>query len=112
MTADGVAGCWTVVGVEDRRYSSCVESISIVMMLIFVVGLALILTVLWEAFETIVLPRSVRRRFRLTRLYYRSTWLPWSKIVRRLRGNRRQETLLAFFGPLSLLGLLGMWAGA
>jgi len=75
-------------------------------------GSVLILTVLWEAFETIILPRRVRRRFRLTRLYYRSTWLPLSTMVRRIRGTRRKETLLSFFGPLSLLGLLAIWAVA
>ena len=40
-------------------------------------GAALILLVLWEAFETIVLPRRVTRRVRLTRLFYRATWRPW-----------------------------------
>jgi hypothetical protein len=76
----------------------------------FIAGAALILSVLWDAFETIILPRRVRRRFRLTRLYYRSTWLPWSRFVRSFRGIRRRESLLAFYGPLSLLGLLGIWA--
>jgi hypothetical protein len=80
--------------------------------LTLILGPVLILTVLWEAFETIILPRRVRRRFRLTRLYYRSTWLPWSRVVRRIRSTRRKETLLSFFGPLSLLGLLAMWAVA
>jgi Ion channel len=77
-----------------------------------ILGSALILTVLWEAFETTVLPRRVRRRVRLTRLYYRSTWLPWSAIVRRIRNKQRQEALLSFYGPLSLVGLLAMWAAA
>jgi hypothetical protein len=77
-----------------------------------ILGSALILTVLWEAFETIVLPRRVRRRVRLTRLYYRATWLPWSAIVRRMTNKQRQEALLGFYGPLSLLGLLAMWAVA
>src|SRR5262245_737888 len=74
------------------------------------IGLALILTVLWEAFETIVLPRRVRRWFRLTRFYYRLTWLPWSGLVRLVRAKQRQASLLSFFGPFSLIGLLAMWA--
>ncbi len=36
-------------------------------------GAAIILVVLWEAFETIVFPRRVTRRVRLTRLFYRFT---------------------------------------
>jgi hypothetical protein len=79
--------------------------------LFFILGLLLILSVLWDAFETIILPRRVRRRFRLTRLYYRSTWLPWSGLARRTRAKRRKETLLGFYGPLSLIGLLVVWAG-
>src|SRR5262249_23667876 len=79
---------------------------------IAVVGVALILSVLWEAFETIILPRRVRRRFRLTRAYFRGTWLPWSRFVRVFPGSRRRETLLGFYGPISLLGLLAIWAFA
>src|SRR5438552_3747302 len=75
-----------------------------------VFGVALIITVLWEAFETIILPRRVRRRFRLTRLFYRGTWIPWSRAVRGIRSKQRKETLLGFFGPLSLIGLLALWA--
>src|SRR6266568_9043881 len=74
-------------------------------------GVFLILLVLWEGFETIVLPRRVTRRFRLTRLFYRRTWLPWSKMVSSLVPGRRQETWLSVFGPLSLLLLLSFWAG-
>jgi ion channel len=75
------------------------------------VGAVLIVTVLWETFETIILPRRVRRRFRLTRVYYRSTWLSWSAAVRSIvRKKRRREALLSFFGPLSLIFLLGIWA--
>ena len=37
----------------------------------------MILFILWDAFQTIVLARRVSRRFRLTRLFYRSFWAPW-----------------------------------
>ena len=46
--------------------------------LLAVLGVALILIVLGDAFETIVLPRRVTRRISLARLFYRSTWLFWS----------------------------------
>src|SRR5262249_48425922 len=75
-----------------------------------VLGIVMILTVLWETFETIILPRRVRRRFRLTRLYYRTTWVPCSVLASKIPSNRRREALLAFYGPLSLLGLLALWA--
>jgi hypothetical protein len=72
-------------------------------------GSALLLTILWDAFETIVLPRRVTRQFRLARLFYRTTWLPWRVIVRWL-SLRRRETYLSFYGPLSLIILLAFWA--
>ncbi len=73
-------------------------------------GLVLIVVVLWEGFETIILPRRVTRRFRLTRLFYRHTWLPWAKLVTSVIPSGRQETWLSYFGPLSLLILLSIWA--
>ncbi|HEV8306851.1 MAG TPA: potassium channel family protein [Methylomirabilota bacterium] len=73
-------------------------------------GLLLIFGILWEAFETIVLPRRVARRVRLTRLFYRSTWIPWSGVARRALRGQRRETFLGFYGPLSLLVLLTVWA--
>ncbi|MDD2539651.1 MAG: potassium channel family protein [Desulfuromonadaceae bacterium] len=73
-------------------------------------GTALVLLVLWEGFETIILPRRVTRRFRLTRFFYRSSWRPWVRIVMVLVPARRRETWLSYFGPLSLLLLLSIWA--
>ena len=78
--------------------------------LIGIVGLALILTVLWDVFETIVLPRRVTRRVRLTRLFYRSTWAPWRRIAKTIQKKKRREILLSIYGPLSLLMLLTVWA--
>ncbi|HZE72066.1 MAG TPA: potassium channel family protein [Pyrinomonadaceae bacterium] len=75
-----------------------------------ILGLGLILTILWDAFETIILPRRVTRRIRLTSLFYASFWVPWSFVARRIQKPRRREKYLGLFGPLSLLILLGIWA--
>ena len=75
-----------------------------------VFGLALIMLVLWDAFETVVLPRRVTRKYRLTRLFYRTTWHLWSGTVRRLFKGKRQQNYLSYFGPLSLILLLSIWA--
>jgi hypothetical protein len=74
------------------------------------IGLALIIVVLWDVFETIVLPRRVTRRFRLVRAFYSAVWIPWAAIAVRLSKSKRRETFLGFFGPLSLLALLVLWA--
>jgi len=73
-------------------------------------GAAIILIVLGDAFETIVLPRRVTRPISLARLFYQYTWLSWSVAVRSIYSGKRQETYLSFYGPLSLLLLLILWA--
>ncbi len=73
-------------------------------------GLALILVILWDAFETIILPRRVTRRFRLTRFFYQTAWAPWSGLASSMRNRKRREKFLGLFGPLSLLILLALWA--
>ncbi len=78
--------------------------------LVAVLGISLLIFVLWDAFETIVLPRRVTRRVRLTRMFYRATWTPWAAAVRLLPAGKRRETYLSFYGPLSLLLLLSVWA--
>ena len=75
-----------------------------------ILGLILILSILWDAFETVILPRRVTRRIRLTNLFYSSIWEPWSIFVKRLSNDRKREKYLGLFGPLSLLMLLGVWA--
>jgi hypothetical protein len=78
--------------------------------LALLLSLGLIAIVLWDAFETVVLPRTVGRRLRLTRLYFRVTWLAWGWASSLFRTAGRRERFLAVFGPLSLLGLAGVWA--
>ncbi len=77
-----------------------------------IAGLALVLSILGDSFETIVLPRRVTRKFRLVRAFYRSTWVPWSALAARLRSGNRREVFLSVFGPLSLLFLFSLWAVA
>jgi hypothetical protein len=78
---------------------------------IAVVGVLLLAVILWDAFETIILPRRVTRRIRLTRAFYRYTAAPWLLVARRMKPGRRREGFLSVFGPLSILALFGVWAG-
>ena len=77
---------------------------------IAILGLALVAVILWDVFETIILPRRVTRRFRLARVFYRWTWRPWRFITCFIRKKNRRESFLSYYGPLSLLGLFGVWA--
>src|SRR5438045_1355181 len=77
---------------------------------VIVLGCALIVIVLWDAFEAVVLPRRVTRRFRLSRIFYRATWIPSAALARRMNSHTRREAYLSFYGPLSLIFLLSIWA--
>ncbi len=76
----------------------------------FVAGVAIFLIVIWDAFEAIILPRRVTRKFRLTRLFYKTTWHSWRFVVGLVPARKSRETLLGFYGPISLLLLIGVWA--
>lgn len=64
-----------------------------------------------DVFETVVLPRRVAGRFRLTAAFYRVTWAPWRWVGSRLANKKRREAYLSIYGPLSLLVLLAFWTG-
>ena len=75
-----------------------------------IAGLLIIGIILWDTFETVILPRRVTRRLRLTNLFYTGAWIPWSWVANRISSGKRRETFLGVFGPLSLLVLLALWA--
>ncbi len=77
--------------------------------LIALAGIVIVAAILWEAFETVVLPRRATRRFRFTRLFYRSTWIPSRAIAARITRKKARETFLSIYGPLSLLLLFIFW---
>jgi Ion channel len=92
------------------RYPDRHGALPLMSVLEIVAGVLIVFVTLWDAFETIVLPRTVQRRFRLTRAIVRGSWLPWSMFVRTRIGSPRRDSLLAFYGPLLLFLLLGVWA--
>jgi Ion channel len=70
----------------------------------------IIMVILWDAFETVVLPRRVSRRIRLTRFAFVPAWRTYSALMRRIPLGGRRETYLSYFGPLSIIWLLALWA--
>jgi hypothetical protein len=79
-------------------------------LLIAIAGLFVLFATLWEAFETIILPRRVTRPVRLVRIFYRLTWKFWAAANRLIRSKKLREAQLSYYGPLSLLGLFATWA--
>jgi hypothetical protein len=75
-----------------------------------IAGILCLISALLDAFETVILPRRATARFRFTRLFYRSTWYPWRGLALRVRHERKRETMLSFYGPFSLVLLIGGWA--
>src|SRR2546425_2259314 len=75
-----------------------------------VVGVVLIGVILWDTFETVVLPRRVARRLRPARLLFRTLWRFWLLAAAGIRRPGRRESFLSLFGPFSLIALLGGWA--
>jgi hypothetical protein len=77
-----------------------------------IVGIVFVFGVLLDAFQTMILPRRASGRFRLTRLFYIVTWTPWAFFIKRFGDARKRESALSYYGPLSLIFLLVVWAGA
>jgi len=75
-----------------------------------IAGVVLIFLILLDAFETVVLPRRIQRRFRITSWFYKISWTRWVRMARHIKSASRREGFLAYFGPLSLIQLLGYWA--
>jgi hypothetical protein len=73
-------------------------------------SLLLIFLVLMDAFETMLLPRRVKRQFRFARAFYIYSWAPWAAVAGMIRSEKRRSTFLSLFGPLSILILIGFWA--
>jgi hypothetical protein len=77
---------------------------------VFIAGVAVFLIVAWDAFEAIILPRRVTRKFRLTRFYYRATWRSWKFYAGLISSRKVRESFLGYYGPISLLFLIAVWA--
>jgi hypothetical protein len=76
----------------------------------FLSGAAILVIVVWDAFEVIILPRRVTRRFRLSRLFYKSLWRLWRFCARLVPARKVRESAFSVFGPISLLILVAVWA--
>ncbi|WP_044934484.1 potassium channel family protein [Pseudacidobacterium ailaaui] len=77
-----------------------------------IAGVACLMLALLDAFQTVILPRRATGRFRITHLFYAITWRPWAWLACRVSNERKRETMLSFYGPLSLVLLIIIWAAA
>jgi hypothetical protein len=78
--------------------------------LILVGAIVLLLIVLHDAFEVMLLPRRVKSRLRIVRIFFRFTWWVWSSLARRTQADGPRHLFLSLYGPLSMVLLLFVWA--
>ncbi len=77
--------------------------------IVSLVGLAIVMLAIVDALNTLLANRPRTGKFWPTTLMYRSTWRPWRAVCKRIRDDKRRESVLAVYGPVSLLVLLTMW---
>jgi hypothetical protein len=73
-------------------------------------GLLLIAIILWDTFETILLPRRVSGRYRLTLIVQRGAWRLWSGAARGIQARHTRENVLGLYAMLTMLLLFFVWA--
>ncbi|HYW23365.1 MAG TPA: potassium channel family protein [Terriglobales bacterium] len=74
-----------------------------------VVGVLIVLATLADVFQSIVTPRPVAGRLRISRYSTRVLWAASRWLARRARHPRRREAILGSFGPAIVLVYLVVW---
>lgn len=77
-----------------------------------VAGVAIVLAVLNDIFQSVVVPRAVGRRWRLSFLVWRGLWRLWPIAAWKFYAadDEKREDFLAVFAPFTLVLLLLVWA--
>jgi hypothetical protein len=73
------------------------------------VGVVLVGLVLWDAFQTIVVPRPTPGVFRIGRHLIRAAWPVWRDVTIRYRQELARDRLLGMFAPAFVVTLLASW---
>ncbi len=75
----------------------------------FVVGALLVGWVLWDVFESVVVPRPTPSRVRLGENLVRWTWRFWRWVAMRTRTGLQREQFIGSYAPLAVILLLVVW---
>jgi hypothetical protein len=84
----------------------------LVSILCFLGGVTLVLLVVNDVFQSVIVPRAVGKRFRISFLVYRGLWMLWPRLASAIYGAKAEdrEDFLALYAPLTLVLLLLVWA--
>ena len=72
-------------------------------------GAVIVLIVMRDVFQSVVTPRPVSGRWRLSRFVPLGLWRPWRWAALRLPNVRAREGMLGSFGPLAVIFALVTW---
>jgi len=76
----------------------------------FGLGASVVLIILFDVFQSVVVPRWTPGYLRLSPLLLDGTWAIWRRVARRLRSASRREDFLGAFAPFALVIILFGWA--
>ncbi len=76
---------------------------------VFGLGIVVVGAVLWDVFESIVVPRPTPGRYRIGRNLIRGTWRVWRAAAFRSRTPEHRERLLGTYAPIVVLLILACW---
>jgi hypothetical protein len=82
-----------------------------VSILLFLAGVAIVLIIAFDIFQTVIVPRPTGRRYRPSTHLVRTSWSFWGAAADRI-GDERREDFLGAFAPFMLVTLLIVWIGA
>ena len=74
-----------------------------------VAGAFLIWTALRDVFQSVIVPRAVDRRFRISYYLSRIMWYVWPRIGWRIRDDDKREDFLGTYAPFALVFLFSSW---
>jgi hypothetical protein len=72
-------------------------------------GIVLIAWILWDVYQTVVVPRPTPTRVRLARWVTRTMWAIWRRRAVRSRTPDSRQRMLGGFAPLVVVNLLFAW---
>src|SRR5262249_28697218 len=74
-----------------------------------VIGMVLVAWIMWDVYQTVVIPRATPTRVRLARYVTRDLWLFGRWRAGRATTTEHRERLLGNFAPFTVIVLLGTW---
>ena len=81
-------------------------------MIWIVAGAAIVFLILFDIFQSVIVPRPVPRRLRLSALLSRTLWRIWRFFAMRQGDPDRRENILSTYAPFWLVLLLAIWTAS